>query len=125
MCLEREQGMPGIETIKASEAPAPLKKMSKAPRSIFNAISRLKKDEVLRLQPDPDKSMRGLKTSVSRAASGNDLKIETWTDPEENFSASSRPIGAISAQDSDRCSGFVEAFTYVSLVPHGGRREPR
>ncbi len=60
--------MPRIETIKASYAPPPPKKMSKATREIVDAISRLKKDEVLRLQPDPDKSMRGLKTSVSRIA---------------------------------------------------------
>lgn len=77
--------MPRIETIKASEAPPPPKKMSKATQEILDAITWLKRDEVLRLQPDTDKSMRGLKTSVGRVASSNDLKIETWTDPEEDF----------------------------------------
>lgn len=75
--------MPKIETIKSSEAPPPPKKMSESSQQIFTALSALKKDEVLRLQPDPDKSMRGLKTSVGRVASRNKLKIESWTDERE------------------------------------------
>ncbi len=77
--------MPRIETIKASEAPAPPKKRSKATQDILDAINRLKKDEVLRLRPDPDKSMRGLKTGVGRIASSNNLKIETWTDETQEY----------------------------------------
>ena len=77
--------MPSIETIKASEAPAPPKKLSKASQEIVDAINRLKTDEVLRLQPDTGKSMRGLKTGVGRIASSNDLKIETWTDEAEKY----------------------------------------
>lgn len=72
--------MPRIETIKASEAPAAAKKMSKASEEIVSAINRLKMDEVLRPQPDPVKSMRGLKTSVGRIVSCNGLKIESSTD---------------------------------------------
>ena len=72
--------MPRIEVIKASEAPAPPKKMSESASEIYNAITKLKKDEVLRIQPDPGKTLRGLKTSVGRIASSNDLKIETWAD---------------------------------------------
>ena len=59
--------------------------MSEAAREMLNAITHLKKDEVLRVQPDPDKTIRGLKTSVGRIASNNNLKIETWTDPEEAY----------------------------------------
>ena len=77
--------MPRIETIKASDAPPPPKKMSEAAREMLNAITRLKKDEVLRVQPDPDKTIRGLKTSVGRIASNNNLKIETWTDAEQGY----------------------------------------
>lgn len=77
--------MPRIETIKASEAPPPPRKMSKSSQAIFSALSALKKDEVLRLQPDPDKSMRGLKTSVGRVASRNALKVESWTDDNEEY----------------------------------------
>ena len=72
--------MPTIETIKASEAPAPPKKMSRATAEILAALTTLKKDEVLRLQPDPGKSLRGLKTSIGRIASSNNLKVESWSD---------------------------------------------
>lgn len=64
--------MPKIETIEASYAQLPPKKMFKASQ----AITKLKKAEVLRLQSDPDKRMRGLKSSVGRVASSNNLKIE-------------------------------------------------
>ena len=74
-----------IETIKASEAPPPPKKVSKATQEILDAINRLKKDELLRLQPDPDKSMHGLKMTIGRIASSNELKIESWADPGEDF----------------------------------------
>jgi len=77
--------MPKIETIKATEAPPPPKKVSKSSQEILNAINGLKKDEVLRLQPDPEKSMRGLKTSVGRVASSNRLKVESWTDEEHQY----------------------------------------
>jgi hypothetical protein len=77
--------MPKIETIKASEAPAPPKKMSKASADILAAVNALKKDEVLRLQPDPGKSLRGLKTSIGRIASNNNLKVETWSDAAGDF----------------------------------------
>jgi hypothetical protein len=77
--------MPKIETIKASEAPPPPKKMSKSSQAVLSALTALKKDEVLRLQPDPDKSMRGLKTSVGRVASSNNIKVEPWTDESEQY----------------------------------------
>lgn len=72
--------MPKIETIKASEAPAPPGKMSKASADILAAINALKRDEVVRLQPDPDKSIRGLKTSVGRIAASNNFTVESWSD---------------------------------------------
>ena len=77
--------MPKIEIIKASEAPPPPMKMSDSARAILSALSKLKKDEVLRLQPAEDKSMRGLKTSVGRVASRNSLKVESWTDEDEEY----------------------------------------
>jgi hypothetical protein len=77
--------MPTIETIKASDAPPPPKKMSTSSHAIFSALSSLKKDEVLRLKPDPDRSMRWLKTSVGRVASRNHLKVESWTDEAQDY----------------------------------------
>lgn len=74
--------MPRIETIKAADAPAPPRKMSKVAAEIVNAINSLKKDEVLRLTPDEGKSLRGLKTSVGRISSSHGLSVESWDDGE-------------------------------------------
>ena len=72
--------MPKMETIKASDAPPPPKKMSKVAAEMVSAINALKKDEVLRLVPDEGKSLRGLKTSVGRISSSHGLKVESWDD---------------------------------------------
>lgn len=77
--------MPKIETIKMSDAPPLPTKMSKGTAELLSAINRLKKDEVLRLQPDPGKSLRGLKTSVGRLASSNKLKLESWSDEDQTY----------------------------------------
>ena len=45
--------MPIIETIKASDAPPPPKKMAKATAELLAAMNGLKKDEVLRLTARP------------------------------------------------------------------------
>lgn len=74
--------MPRIETIKASDAPAPPKKMSGVATELVNGINSLKKDEVLKLTPDEGKSLRGLKTSVGRISSSHGLKVESWDDGE-------------------------------------------
>lgn len=70
--------MPRIEVIKASDAPAAPPKLSKAAEQLVNALNGLKKDEVLKLQPDEGKSLRGLKTSVGRISSRVGIKVESW-----------------------------------------------
>ncbi len=77
--------MPRIETIKASEAPPPPRKTPTSASEIRDGINEFKRNEVLRIQPDPGKSLRGLKTSVGRIASNNKLKLETWTDEAEQY----------------------------------------
>jgi len=72
--------MPKIETIKASDAPEAPKKMSKVAEQLVTALNGLKKDEVLKLQPDEGKSLRGLKTSVGRITSNAGIKVESWDD---------------------------------------------
>lgn len=72
--------MPQVETIKLSEAPEPPKKMSQVAQQIVGGINGLKKDEVLRLQPDEGKSLRGLKTSVGRITKSHGIKVESWDD---------------------------------------------
>ena len=70
--------MPQIETIKASDAPQPPKKLSKVAEQVVTALNGLKKDEVLKLSPDDGKSMRGLKTSVGRITSNASIKVESY-----------------------------------------------
>ena len=75
--------MPRIEVMKASEAPPPPKQMSKVAEQLVSALNSLKKDEVLKLEPDEGKSIRGLKTSVGRITSNAGIKVESWTDQDE------------------------------------------
>ena len=72
--------VPTIDVIKASEAPAPPKKLSKVANELMSALSNLKKDEVLKITPDAGKTLRGIKTSVGRITSGANVKVETWDD---------------------------------------------
>ncbi len=72
--------MPRIETIKASDAPPPPKKMSKVTTEFLDAFNGLKKDEVLKMIPDEGRSLRGLKTSVGRITSKQGIKIVSWED---------------------------------------------
>jgi len=72
--------MPTIETIKASDAPPPPKKLSKIAGEFQAALNALKKDEVLRLAPDEGKSIRGLKTSVGRMSSSAGIKVTSYDD---------------------------------------------
>lgn len=77
--------MPTIEIIKLSDAPAAPKKMSKVAEQMVTALNSLKKDEVLKLQPDEGKSLRGLKTSVGRIASNAGIKVESWSADDETL----------------------------------------
>lgn len=72
--------MPKVETIKASDAPAPPKKVSKMAGELLEALNRLQKDEVIKLTPDEGKSVRGVKTSVGRVASNQGIKLTSWDD---------------------------------------------
>jgi hypothetical protein len=75
--------MPKIEVVKVSDAPEVPKKLSKVAEQLVGALNGLNKDEVLKLSPDEGKSIRGLKTSVGRIASNNNLKLTSWSDPDE------------------------------------------
>lgn len=72
--------MPSIEVVKAADAPGAPKKQSKFAADLLGAINSLKRDEVLKLAPDPDKSIRGLKTGIGRVTKGEGLKVTTWDD---------------------------------------------
>jgi hypothetical protein len=74
--------MPAFEIIKASDAPGLPKKQSPIARQLLEALSALKKDEVLKLTPDDGKTVRGIKTSVGRIAANAGVKVNSWDDGE-------------------------------------------
>jgi hypothetical protein len=84
---DKDKTVASIEVIKASDAPGIPKKQSKVANELLNALGSLKKDEVLKLVPDPDKSIRGLKTSVGRITSNAGIKIQSWSDDEAVYIA--------------------------------------
>ena len=69
-----------IQVIKEADAPAVPKKRSKAAEELLAALDRLKKDEVLKLDPDESKSLRGLKTGVGRITRSAGVKVTSWDD---------------------------------------------
>ena len=72
--------MPTIDVIKAADAPNPPGKMSKIASELIASLSGLKRDEVLKITPDPGKTLRGVKTSVGRITANAKVKVETWDD---------------------------------------------
>ncbi|HYI25422.1 MAG TPA: hypothetical protein VD767_08445 [Thermomicrobiales bacterium] len=69
-----------IQVIKEADAPAIPKKRSRAAEELLAALDRLRKDEVLKLDPDTGKSVRGLKTGVGRITKSAGVKVTTWDD---------------------------------------------
>lgn len=74
--------MPLIETIKASEAPGVPRKQSAYANELVSAINSLRKDEVLRVSPDTEKSLRGVKTGIGRITKSAGVKVTVWDDGE-------------------------------------------
>lgn len=71
--------MPTIKVITVKDAPPPPRKLTEETKTILDALNALKKDELLQLEPDEGKTVRGLKTSVGRIASNAGLKVESYS----------------------------------------------
>lgn len=71
-----------FETMKASEAPEPPRKRSQFASELIAAVAGLGDDEVLRLTPEPDKSIRGIKTGIGRVAAKEGMKLTSYDDGE-------------------------------------------
>ena len=69
-----------FEIMKEADAPKPPKPVSKASAEIVGLLQGLKDGQVAKVTPDEGKSIRGLKTSFGRVASGQGIKLQTWDD---------------------------------------------
>lgn len=69
-----------VEYIKESEAPTAPKPVSQRASAILEIINGIGKGQVAKIDPDGG-SVRGLKTSFGRVASGRGMKVKTWSVP--------------------------------------------
>lgn len=68
-----------VEYIKESDAPKPPKPLSKSAARVLEVLTTIKADQVAKVTPGEDQTLRGLKTSFSRVASTRGLKVQTWS----------------------------------------------
>ena len=67
-----------IEAIKAKDAPAPTPAKDDFKTAFITALRSLKAGQVLRITPEPGKTVRGTKQALGRFAAGGGIRIETW-----------------------------------------------
>lgn len=69
-----------IQIIKETNAPPMPKKQSKVAQELLTSLDILKKGEVLRVEPDHGKTIRGLKTGIGRITKSAGISVTTWDD---------------------------------------------
>jgi hypothetical protein len=73
-----------FEYIKEADAPPQPKPISRRAAEILEVINGLKDGQVAKVNLDSGQSVRGLKTSFGRVASGRGMKVRSWSVPGEN-----------------------------------------
>lgn len=68
-----------VEYIKESDAPKPPKPLSKSAARVLEILTAIKADQVAKVTPGEDQTLRGLKTSFSRVASTRENEVQTWS----------------------------------------------
>jgi len=71
--------MAKVEYISDKEAPLPPKTLSKAAQETLRILVGLKDGYVAKVTPEEGQTLRGLKTSFSRIARGQGIKIQVWS----------------------------------------------
>ncbi|HQY31195.1 MAG TPA: hypothetical protein PK691_07910 [Thermomicrobiales bacterium] len=74
-----------FEYIKEAEAPVAPKPVSRRAHEILEVINGLKDGQVAKIVLEPHQSVRGLKTSFGRVASGRGMKVRSWSVPGEQI----------------------------------------
>lgn len=67
-----------VQIISENEAPTPPKAMTRTAQESLAILNQLSKGKVAKIEPGDGQSMRGLKSSLSRVASNNKMKITQW-----------------------------------------------
>ncbi|MCA9858937.1 MAG: hypothetical protein KC438_04405 [Thermomicrobiales bacterium] len=70
--------MASVQIISENEAPAAPKAMTRAAQESLAILNQLSKGKVARIEPGEGQSIRGLKSSISRVATNNKLKVTQW-----------------------------------------------
>jgi len=74
--------VPKVEYVKESEAPAVPRSMSKSAQETLKILLGLKEGQVAKVTPDEGQTLRGLKASFSRVATGQKMKVVSYESPE-------------------------------------------
>lgn len=68
-----------VEYLKETEAPAPPKPLSKSAAAALDILNTIKDGQVAKVTPGEGQTIRGLKASFTRVATGQKMKIQTWS----------------------------------------------
>jgi hypothetical protein len=77
--------MARVEYISEAEAPAIPKTLSASAQETLRIITGLKSGTVAKVWPDEGQTLRGLKTSFSRVAKGQNVKLNVWSLPDDDY----------------------------------------
>jgi hypothetical protein len=67
-----------VQIISENDAPPAPKAMTRAAQESLAILNQLSKGKVARIEPGEGQSLRGLKSSISRVAANNKLKVSQW-----------------------------------------------
>jgi hypothetical protein len=70
--------MAEYQIISETDAPAAPKAMTRAAQESLAILNQLSKGKVARIKPGEGQTVRGLKSSISRVATNNKLKVTQW-----------------------------------------------
>lgn len=70
--------MAKVQIISENDAPAAPKAMTRAAQESLAILNQLSKGKVARIEPGEGQSIRGLKSSISRVATNNKMKVSQW-----------------------------------------------
>ncbi len=65
--------------MREQDAPKPPRPMSKSAAQVLDILKGIKDGQVAKVTPSSDQTIRGLKASFARVATGQKVKVQTWS----------------------------------------------